>query len=430
MKKYIIMYIFLFIMNYDSPGKADMLGDELLLKWNQTIQSAYEQLQRTLGSRFFAIDPATLGTAIPASVQWFADPAEPAFCIDKKAAQQLSDWGARGRQVLHNEYCEYRIIERTDANGRMRPKRVQVTTELREYWVSIAMHAPDTLRDLAKSILGTQPSWEELYGVSDPFQLSVEEREITFSEQVAGNGGHEHLKNAGVPSQPRGRLNKDNALFMTHPINGLDDLLYIVMFGAKPYARLTSAGREKATQEQIFRAFNVEQLACRHADPAAAMGAYGAAFDGRTVAFVNPLGMYILSFTKGVFIYQDEVVPDSWIRWSRGQQEGMYQRLEFGPGDDEPAFLDDIIVEVGNSQEPLRGGFQLLQQIEVGPLVVVGGSTHISDEEYSILQTSDSPIQCMDAEICNSIRRLKQEYDDAHQRIWIAPRRIGWEARE
>lgn len=307
----------------------------------------------------------------------------------------------------------------------MRPKRVQISTELREYWVCIAMNDPNTLRDLAKGFLGSQPSWEELYGVNDPFQLSVEQREIAFSEQVAGNGNDKHLVDAGVPSQPRGRLNTDNILFMTHPINGLDDLLYIVMFGARPYARQTPAGREKATREQIFRAFGVEHLACRHADPSAAMGAYGAVFDGRTVAFANPLGMYILSFTKGVFIYQDQVVPNSWLRWSRGKQEGMYQRLEFGPGDNEPAFLDDIIVEVGDSQEPLIGGFQLLQQIEVGPMVVVGGSTHISDEEYSILQTSDSPIQCINADVCTLIRRLKQDYDDAHQMIRIAPRRIG-----
>jgi len=51
---------------------------------------------------------------------------------------------------------------------------------------------------------------------------------------------------AGVPAQPTGRLNTDNALFMTHPINGLDDLLYI-MFGAKPYASRTANGLEQAT---------------------------------------------------------------------------------------------------------------------------------------------------------------------------------------
>jgi len=37
---------------------------------------------------------------------------------------------------------------------------------------------------------------------------------------------------------------------MTHPINGLDDLLYI-MFGAKPASR-TANGLEQATREQLF----------------------------------------------------------------------------------------------------------------------------------------------------------------------------------
>jgi len=57
---------------------------------------------------------------------------------------------------------------------------------------------------------------------------------IAFSTLVAGHGNDGKLVAAGVPAQPTGRLNTDNALFMTHPINGLDDLLYIVMFGAKP----------------------------------------------------------------------------------------------------------------------------------------------------------------------------------------------------
>ena len=132
-----------------------------------------------------------------------------------------------------------------------------------------------------------------------------------------------------------GRLNTDNALFMTHPINGLDDLLYIVLFGARPYARGDVGDLQPATREQIFREFGVEQLACRHADPAAAMGAHGAAFDGRTVALADPLGMYISSFSEDVFVVQDNPVPEAWIRWGRGREEGFYQRLEFGPDDDD-----------------------------------------------------------------------------------------------
>ena len=50
------------------------------------------------------------------------------------------------------------------------------------------------------------------------------EREIAFGHALGGNGNDAHLVQAGVPAQPTGRLNTENALFMTHPINGIDDL--------------------------------------------------------------------------------------------------------------------------------------------------------------------------------------------------------------
>ncbi|WP_414580771.1 hypothetical protein [Scytonema sp. PCC 10023] len=404
-------------MVYDVPGRADQLSADLVQKWNEAIQSAYGNLQPDFGSRFFTLDPSTLTNPIPAPIKWFGDPAEPNFCLGAEVARQLSDWGVRGRHNLHNEYCEYRIIEKADATGRMRPKRVQVTTELREYWVSVAKYDPKSVRAMAQSVLGFEPTWEDLYGVSDPLALTEEQREIAFSTVVAGQGNE---------PQPTGKLNTDYALFMTHPINGLDDLLYIVMFGAKPYASGTASNPKQATREQLFRQFGVEHLACRHADPNAAMGALGAAFNGHTVAFANPLGMYIRSFTKDVFLFNGEPIPDSWVRLSRGASEEMYQRLEFGPSDDEPTFLDDITVAVGANEEPLTGGFQVVQQMEVGPLVVIGQPTPIAEDEYVILSASDAPIQCQEARICETIKSLKQEYDNTHQMVRIAPRTMGF----
>lgn len=413
-------------MVYDVPGRADQLSADLVQKWNETIQAAYENQLSGLGSsRFFTLDPSTLTDPIPAAIKWFGDPAEPDFCLGAEVAQQLSDWGIRGRHDLHNEYCEYQIIDRPDATGRMRPKRVQITTELREYWVNVAKYDPQSVRVMVQSVLGFEPAWEDLYGVSDPLILTEEQREIAFSRLVAGSGGDRKLEDAGVPVQPIGKLNTDYALFMTHPINGLDDLLYIVMFGAKPYASGTASNPKQATREQLFREFGVEHLACRHADPNAAMGALGAAFKGHTVAFANPLGMYIRSFTKNVFLLKGEPIPDSWVRWSRGATEEMYQHLEFGPSDDEPAFLDDITVAIGANEKPLTGGFQVVQQMEVGPLVVIGQPTPIAEDEYVILSANDAPIQCREARVCEDIRSLKQEYDNAHQIVRIAPRTMG-----
>lgn len=407
-------------MAYVAPGGADTLTPSLAARWNAEIQRAFNALLPDLESRFFSIDPDTLRNPVAGSVKWFGDPAEPAFCLGSAAARTLSDWGVRGRHALHNEYCEYRTVYRTDAAGRSRPKRVQVTTELREYWVCVAAAEPERLRAMVTEVLGVEPSWEDLYG-GDPAALSEQERVLAFSRRVAGHGGDRALAQAGVPVQPEGPLNTENALFMTHPINGLDDLIYIVLFGAKPYARTTPGGKEPATREQIFRAFGVEHLACRHADPAAAMAAHAAAYEGRTVAFQNPLGMYILGFAQNLFQFRGGPVPAEWIRWSRGE-EGTYQRLVFGPGDDDDAFLDDITVSIGSSDEPVTGGFQVVQQIEVGPLILASEGGDVQPGEFVLLNQSDTPIVCRDAGVCEAIRRLKAEHDAPVDMVRTGPR--------
>ena len=223
---------------YDIPGRADRLDGELVVAWNTEIQRNYDALER-FHSRFFSLDPTTLRDTVTAPITWFGDAAEPNFCLGQDVARQLFDWGPRGRHGVQNEYCEYAITYRADSTGVQRPKRVTITTELREYWVMLAVQAPEVLRQRVKDVLGVEPPWAELYGagVSDPTRLDPFQREVAFSRQVAGNGNKRELEQAGVPNDPTGALNNDNVLFMTHPINGLDDLLYIVMFGAKPYAR-------------------------------------------------------------------------------------------------------------------------------------------------------------------------------------------------
>ena len=265
-------------MPYDVPGRADEVNVQLLREWNDTIAAAYDSQDESLKSRFFALDAERLRNPEQTDgIKWPGDPAEPSFCIDDQTAQVLSDWGREGRHALQNEYCEYAVVSRRDATGALRPKRVQVTTELREYWSFVAVRDPDRVRAMAAEVLGREPEWTELFGVPDPHTLTEDEREVAFGHTVAGHGNDPRLEGAGVPAQPTGALNTENALFMTHPINGLDDLLYIVLFGAKPYAVREDGELRRASRDEIFAAFEAEYLACRHADPAAALGAHGAA---------------------------------------------------------------------------------------------------------------------------------------------------------
>jgi hypothetical protein len=410
-------------MAYSVPGKADDLGQPLVARWNDTIQATWESLA-DLRSRFMTLDFTELEQPVPAAIKWFGDPAEPQFCIDEETARNLSDWEVRGRHALHNEYCEYVVVHRRDRSGRLRPKRIQVTSELREYWSTVAVADPDAVRQMATATLGFEPSWEDLYGVRDPSALDEDAREIAFGHTVAGHGNHQRLQQAGVPAQPTGALNRDNALFMTHPINGLDDLVYIVLFGAHPYTVREGGSRRAATRQEIFIAEGVEHLACRHADPAAAVGAHAAAMAGRTVAFADPLGMYLQSLAQDLFLVGDEVVPDDWVRWGRGQ-EGMRQRLEFGPGDDDAEFLDDIVVAEGASEEPLTGGYQLLKQMEIGPRVLAGAPSTVREREFKDLDVPNPTIECREADVCDVMATLKAEFDREQGQARVAPRIIG-----
>jgi hypothetical protein len=384
-------------MPYDAPGYADELGDELRERWNETIARAYASQNHALKSRFFTLEPDALREPRPSDpITWSGDPGKPAFCVGEENAQALSDWGLTGRRAVQLEYCEYMVLNARDATGALRPKRVEVTTEFREYWACVAMHEPERVRAMATDVLGDEPSWEELFGVGDPHALSVAEREIAFGHTVAGHGNDRRLRVAGVPAQPTGRLNMERALFMTHPINGIDDLIYVAIFGAHAYAVSERDARSQAGGDDVFSAFNVAHLACNHADPMIALGVYDLVFRGKQVAFANPLGMYVAMANLDAFSYRGAPLPEDWVRFSRGRP-GSYQRLVFGPPDEHDAFLDDVALSVGAAEQPLTGGYQLLRELEIGPLLAVGEADPIEESEWELLQPATAPIACDDA---------------------------------
>lgn len=404
-------------MGYDVPGRADVLDPALVEAWNETIQRNLEAALADLGDEFpatcfFVADPGDLDDPTTTDVvHWPGDPLEPTFCVDPETVRALCDWAPKGRHELQNEYCEYAVVRRAGADGQPRPKRVQITTELAEYWGCLATHDPDRLRTLAAEILGHEPEWNELYRVPDPHALGDDERRVGFARTLAGHGGHKDLVDANVPRDPEGRLNTQNALFMTNVINGLDDLLFIVLFGARRFAVQQADGSfRRANRNDIFA--TRKKLNCRQADPAAALTAYDVVHDGRQLAFANPLGMYIReNLNRDLLRHAGEAIPEEWVRWSRGKA-GMRQRLELGPGDEDDAFLDDIVVEVGQEPEPLTGGYQLIQLLEVGPLIATGATPAAGEHEFTVLPAG-APIECRETGICKKVNDLKGEHDRA-----------------
>ena len=400
-------------MPYDAPGRADELPDELLSAWNEKIVEVSEG-DPSLETRFFSIDiDALADPAIVSNISWPGDPLEPTFCagMDNAKVQALSDWGTKGRHLLQNEYCEYAIVTRTDSGGKLRPKRVQITTELREYWMCLAIDDPERLREIASATLAREVTWAELYG-GDPATMDPTERKVRFAIEVAGNGRDPALPD-DVPAQPRGALNHENALFMTHPINGLDDLVFIVLFGARHFAVSTDGGFRKARLHEIFIDAGQPELACRHADPRAADGAYDAVREAKQIAFANPLGMYLRDFDLATFLSIDgDPVPASWIRWGRGD-EHMRQRLEVGPGDDDDAFLDDILFSDDRGEEPLVGGHQIVAKMDVGPLIAAIDTAPATEDEF-VRVAEAAQVDCAATPVCAAVLALQAEFEAAN----------------
>ncbi len=402
-------------MSYDAPGRADELTEELRARWNETVARAYDNQAPRLKTRFFSLDPGALRAPRRSdAVKWPGDPGKPAYCVGEQMAGKLADWGLTGRRAVHLEYCEYQTVQATDASGVTRPKRVEVTTEFREFWSCIAMHDPDGVRAMATGVLGFEPSWEDLFGVADPHALEPEDREIAFGHACAGHGKDRRLRAAGVPAQPTGPLNTERALFMTHPINGIDDLIYVVLFGAHAYCVGEGDARRRATGDDVFTAFEATRLACNHSDPTISLGTYDVVFEeGRQVAIADPLGMYIRRPNLELFSFRGAPLPADWVRFSRGVED-HFQRLVFGPPDDHEAFLDDITISVGASDEPLTGGYRLLRELEIGPYLLFGETDPIAGDEWEVLAPAPAPIACNEPASCQAVRDLAARYEAEH----------------
>ena len=411
---------------YQVPGRADQVSNALLAAWNAEIKRQFDRLAggHPEAAPFLLRDPAAIadGTWTDA-VHWTGDPAEPRFCLSRDWAQKLSDWGVRGRQSFHNEYCEFGLVLRTDAQGRVRPKRFVATTELAEYWLTVATHEPRRVKQMAEEVLGRPVTYAELYGPqgTNAPGLSRQRRRILFATYVAGNGRDPSLVAAQVPNDPVGDLNTRNVLFMSHPINGLDDLIYIVMFGAKPYAVRQGGQLRRAELHEIFRAGGVTHLACRNADPAAAQGAYdqvvrevdGASARGSQIAFADPLGMYVGAFDDGAFSYQGESVPADWIVRKRGT-DALAQRFEFGPPDSHSAFLDDILLSEGAHDVPLTSGYQVARRLEVGPHLLIGQERQFQPQWVEIA-AAPAPLNCAQADVCAAVVRPARDAYEQQQ---------------
>lgn len=384
-----------------------------------SVDRAWDELSRRALERFA---PASLlalretafkDSASIHTTRWTPTPLESTRQLDPNTLRLLCDWGWSGRTTLHREFAEYVTVWGYDDRGQRRPKRVEVTTELCDRWALMAELDPEFLLESALEVLRRPVSWAELYGpeVRAPWQLSPAERRARFLWHTAGDN-----ERGLTPETPEGHLNREHALFLVHPRNRTEDLVWLLALGARPWKFVDESERTPALAD-ISDALGLAQILDRKVDSALVGEALTFARQGHRVCPRGPLGVHIHRFARTAFsLANDDPVPDSWVRYERGGQ-----RLVFGPTDESPHFLDDIFCQRANSRHAVRGGCDVLDAIEVGVELLVTPPEEIPDavRAASVINPRTTTRRTDPEGDLNTrgILLLKARYDYAHTPI-------------
>ncbi len=395
---------------FQSPGLADQgVNEAALAAWNARVQTLFNDYDV---SPFLVLDPRDIeDTQTSDEFKWSGSPRELLDCLGAELAERVSDLGWSSRVELHNEYLEYALVMRPDLTGRMRPKRFVATTELMEWWMTMAVHDLEHFLHVVASITRCAYSAQELFGVTgeDWKALDISARVACF---------HQRLVGAGRAQPPEHPINLESVLFMSSGRNSLSDLTSVMHFGSFPYLVLQEGQSRRARLDEIFTHANRQDLFCRSALSTVAKGAYDLALvegsvppKGRAMAFADPLGMYIRSFQSSDLLHDEKNAPNEWVRFSRGV-EGMPMRLEFGPSDDDPRFLDEVCLGAGVTTHPVSG-YSLASWSEVGPLV----KTAATSRPITKVELSEIPAAEPDGIVCGlpGTQRCRQISEFADQ---------------
>ncbi|MEM9127625.1 MAG: hypothetical protein AAGB28_17680 [Pseudomonadota bacterium] len=398
---------------FQSPGLADSHVNQVALSaWNARVAGL---INRQGVSPFMVLDPRDIRNGQNSKgFRWSANPREPLDCLGAELATKLCDLGWSGRAELHNEYLEYGLVMRPDSTGRLRPKRFVATTELMEWWMTMAVFDLEYFLTAAEAVSGRLCDPEEIFGVSTSAwaHWDIAARKACFQRRLVGKSSD---------TSPEHPLNVEHLLFMSNRHNRLKDMILAMHAGSFPYV-VPQAGDKRiaARLDEVFSFLNKPEYLGRNATSTVAQRAHHLAYipsverpQGRAFAFSDPLGVYIRSFASDRLSIDGSAIPTDWVRYSRGAS-GMPMRLEFGPDDQDPRFLDNVQLGQGSIARFISG-YALSQLIEVGPLVTVAAERRpITQVEF--VPTPALPRGQMQHDLLGAPRSLQlSDFADRHE---------------
>lgn len=405
------------------PGNLSDLDGEGQAAWDALIAGFLQQL-RGAGAHWVAPGDAALA-ATPTPVDWSGFPQRPETCLGLRKTLGLLDWrtanGDLGRALGHEEYLEWRVVHGPD--GKLR--RVELTTEVQEYWRILAAHHPAKVLRLAGRFAGEETApWQDLFGSLNPFAPNVTpaQRARAFDRMMLVGDG------PLLTIPPRSPYNNGAKAicFLSQSVNSLGAAVGLARFAGIPHAKLDAGTAVRMSAAEAIAATDT-QLAvdCRSSDPTIVDVLIRLAWAGRSLSLHDPLGIYILGVdAAGLALPDGSPMPLDWFDFQRGAQGAaapggvrLTQRLVVEVPAGAGFSLGDVIDT--SIDEPIRFGGQIAKRVRVGLYARLGpeGSVPVAP----VVHTPKVIPRCGGAEACASWRDLLAQFEAIPAPADIAP---------
>ena len=377
------------------PGYVDDLGAAGKLEWEARVVAYVEDALHTFASQPAALRLRLAADAALASVSWTGFPERVASCLTRREALRLLDAGPGGAagRAHQEEYVEWRVVER-----RSQIQRIEMTTELPDYWALMAAHNPQRVLALAAEFAGKERvAAIDVFGRDDAVEphMSPAERKAGFRTQMLeGSSPYNDGRRAICCMRQQ-----SNTLFSLIALAAAASTAQVIVDEVD--GRIRPLRCDESVR--LFRS-GVAQLG-RSSDPLVVERLGQLAVEGREIAFDSPVGLYIENVETGRLLTpHGSRVPEDWFRFSRGavgpDGRRRFQRLVFEVPRDEPFCVSDLI-DVATEQPIEHGG-------EIADLISVVLFLRVSRERTLPVPTEPVKLPPYDASVddCSELRDL------------------------
>jgi hypothetical protein len=334
---------------------------------------------------------------------WCGFPARVARCVTRGRAGALLDWPGDADappRALQEEYVEWRVVRASD--GAIR--RVELTSELGDYWSIFAGHEPQrALQTIAQFASENRVVAEQVYGDVDPRTAAPDELAAAFRRTML----------AGPSQYNDGRRAITCVVHRSNTAVALLELAVAAGAVRQIVDALTERARCLTADECIalFRdasyrggVFRESAVQARASDPVLVERISRLAFEGRLIAFDDPLGVYVAGVEHTRLRQPDgSVVCPDWFRFSRGagaahapDGRARHQRMVLEVPESEGFAVSDL-VDVATGQ-PITTGAQVADLVRIALYLRVSqpGRIDVGDCTPIELREPPGPADCRD----------------------------------